>query len=208
MIPPGTATASPRPRSWRRDADEAARRLRAATIDGPQPAASILAARLRADLGELRYRDVVRRAGLELQLALPYAGTGAELMGVEEEHCVREVLRARRLWRYELPTRTSFVARFERDAEILLGVRHVHATVSGSVALQIALLALGVGPGDEVLIPAVTWVGCADAVDPLRRRSGAVRGRRDARPVSRGRRAPDHRAHQGRDGGEPVREPV
>ena len=40
----------------------------------------------------------------------------------------------------------------------------MHATVSGSAALTAGLLAIGVGPGDEVIVPAVTWVGCADAV--------------------------------------------
>jgi dTDP-4-amino-4,6-dideoxygalactose transaminase len=95
---------------------------------------------------------------------LPYTATGAELLGDEEQRNVLEVLRRRRLWRYELPSSESFVARFEAAAEELLGVRHVHATVSGTAALQVALLALGVGPGDEVVIPAVTWVGCADAV--------------------------------------------
>ena len=126
--------------------------------------AATLAARLLAELGEQRYARVVRQAGLGRQLELPFTATGAELAGEAEERNVREVLRRRRLWRYEVPSEASFVGRFEAAAEALLGVRHVHATVSGTAALQIALLALGVGPGDEVVIPAVTWVGCADAV--------------------------------------------
>jgi len=105
-------------------------------------------------------RETAGGAGAEL----PFTPTAAELIGPEEERNVLEVLRRRRLWRYEVPSDESFVARFEAEAEALLGVRHVHATVSGTAALQVALLALGIGPGDEVVIPAITWVGCADAV--------------------------------------------
>lgn len=118
---------------------------------------------VREVLGAARYAAVVRLAGLGRQLDLPYTPTAAEMVGEEEEQNVLEVLRRRRLWRYEVSSRDSFVARFEEHAEELLGVRHVHATVSGTVALQVAMMALGLGPGDEIIIPAVTWVGCADA---------------------------------------------
>ncbi len=43
-------------------------------------------------------------------------------------------------------------------------VRYGIATTSGTTALHLALVALGVGPGDEVLIPDLTMVACADAV--------------------------------------------
>ena len=146
------------------DAGDPVTVLREATLHAPRPVSATLAARLRRRLGANGYADVVRAAGLGLQLELPYTPTGAELIGQEEERNLQEVLRRRRLWRYEIPHDESFVGRFEARAEELLGVRHVHATVSGTEALRIAMLALGVGPGDEVLIPCVTWVGCADAV--------------------------------------------
>jgi dTDP-4-amino-4,6-dideoxygalactose transaminase len=151
------------PLTSRSDGDLAAS-LRAATVAGPARVAAARAARLRTTLGPERYGRVVCRAGLGLQLDLPYGPSAAALTGAEEERNVLDVLRRRRLWRYEISSEESYVARFEAAAERLLGVRHVHATVSGTVALQIALLGVGVGPGDEVIIPAVSWVGCADAV--------------------------------------------
>lgn len=57
--------------------------------------------------------------------------------------------------------RLALAARAVAD---LLGRRHAVLTPSGSSALVIALQALGVGPGDGVLVPAVTWIACATAV--------------------------------------------
>jgi dTDP-4-amino-4,6-dideoxygalactose transaminase len=70
---------------------------------------------------------------------------------------------------------------FERAFAQLLGVRHAIAVSSGTAALHLAYLAAGVGPGDEVIVPAVTFVATAAAV----RQCGAtpvlaeVRGRDD-----------------------------
>ena len=130
----------------------------------PPPVLSVVLSLVRDALGESRYESALRAAGLGNYVDVPYTATGAELTGEAEERYVLEVLRSKRLWRYEVPASRSFVGRFEQAAESLLGVEHVHATVSGSAALTAALLALGIGPGDEVILPAVTWVGCADAV--------------------------------------------
>jgi dTDP-4-amino-4,6-dideoxygalactose transaminase len=46
----------------------------------------------------------------------------------------------------------------------LLGVRHCNATSSCTSALHLAYLAAGVGPGDEVIVPAITFVASAAAV--------------------------------------------
>jgi dTDP-4-amino-4,6-dideoxygalactose transaminase len=53
---------------------------------------------------------------------------------------------------------------FERDFADYLGVRHAIGTASGTDALALALQALGVGPGDEVLVPAMTFIATAEAV--------------------------------------------
>src|SRR5690606_12132957 len=45
-----------------------------------------------------------------------------------------------------------------------LGTRHVALTVSGTFALTASLIALGIGPGDEVLVPAHTYMATATAV--------------------------------------------
>ena len=53
---------------------------------------------------------------------------------------------------------------FERGLARAIGVRDVVAVSSGTAALQVALAALGVGPGDEVIVPPLTFVATANAV--------------------------------------------
>ncbi|SDK28457.1 perosamine synthetase [Ferrimonas sediminum] len=56
------------------------------------------------------------------------------------------------------------VARFEQAMAKRMQVEHAVAVSSGSVALDIALKVLGVGPGDEVIVPAITYFATAAAV--------------------------------------------
>lgn len=58
----------------------------------------------------------------------------------------------------------SFVGRFEAAFAEACGVPHALATSSGTAAIHLALLAAGVGPGDEVLVPVWTFVATANAV--------------------------------------------
>ncbi len=53
---------------------------------------------------------------------------------------------------------------FEKEFAEFLGVKHVVGTNSGTTALQLSLLALGVGAGDEVIVPAHTFIATAEAV--------------------------------------------
>ncbi len=53
---------------------------------------------------------------------------------------------------------------FEQDFAAHLGCRHAVAVSSGTSALHLAYLAAGVGPGDEVIVPAITFVATAAAV--------------------------------------------
>ena len=57
----------------------------------------------------------------------------------------------------------SEVAKFEEELQAFMGVRHALAVNSGTSALICALVGAGVGPGDEVLVPAYTWVATAAA---------------------------------------------
>lgn len=56
------------------------------------------------------------------------------------------------------------VAAFELEFAKAHHVRHALATTSCTTALHLALATLGIGPGDEVVVPAFTWVATANAV--------------------------------------------
>jgi perosamine synthetase len=58
----------------------------------------------------------------------------------------------------------AYVDRFESDLAEFAGAKHAVATVNGTSALHIALLLSGVQPGDEVLVPALSFVATANAV--------------------------------------------
>ncbi|OYY94506.1 MAG: aminotransferase DegT [Hydrogenophilales bacterium 28-61-23] len=58
----------------------------------------------------------------------------------------------------------KFVDRFEHDLAETTGARHAVAVVNGTAALHICLKLAGVEPGDEVLMPALTFVATANAV--------------------------------------------
>jgi 8-amino-3,8-dideoxy-alpha-D-manno-octulosonate transaminase len=56
------------------------------------------------------------------------------------------------------------VGAFESEITHLLGVSHALAVTSGTGALHVALSALGVGPGQEIIVPAYLWVSLVAAV--------------------------------------------
>jgi dTDP-4-amino-4,6-dideoxygalactose transaminase len=60
-------------------------------------------------------------------------------------------------------TGASEVTRLERELRAVIGVRNALAVNSGTSALVAALVGAGIGPGDEVLVPAYTWVSTAAA---------------------------------------------
>lgn len=57
-----------------------------------------------------------------------------------------------------------YVDRFEGKLKDLTKASYVSACSNGTTALHLALLALGVGPGDSVLVPAITFLATANAV--------------------------------------------
>ena len=60
------------------------------------------------------------------------------------------------------------VKKFQADLEAYLGVKHVIPCANGTDALQIAMMALGLEPGDEVIVPAFTYVATAEVIALLR----------------------------------------
>src|SRR5215471_21163118 len=56
------------------------------------------------------------------------------------------------------------VLTFEKELAQWMHTRYSLAVTSGTAALQTAIAALGIGPGDEVILPAWTWHSCFNAV--------------------------------------------
>jgi dTDP-3-amino-3,4,6-trideoxy-alpha-D-glucose transaminase len=73
------------------------------------------------------------------------------------------------------------VAAFEKEFATACEARHCVALSTGTDALVLALRALGVGPGDRVIVPANTFVACAEAVSLV----GAVPALVDCDPLTR-----------------------
>ena len=81
-----------------------------------------------------------------------------DLSGNEEAYVVEAV---RSGW---VSSTGAFLERFEREFAAASGTRHALACSSGTTALHLALATLGVGRGDEVIVPATTFVATANAV--------------------------------------------
>lgn len=63
-----------------------------------------------------------------------------------------------------ISSRGRFVEEFEIGFATRIGVEHAASVSNGTVALHLALMALGIGPGDEVIVPTLTYIASANAV--------------------------------------------
>jgi perosamine synthetase len=63
-----------------------------------------------------------------------------------------------------ISSKGPYVQKFEEDFSRFVGVRHGVAVSNGTVALHLALVALGIGPGDEVIVPDLTFAATINAV--------------------------------------------
>jgi dTDP-4-amino-4,6-dideoxygalactose transaminase len=95
---------------------------------------------------------------------LPLEFPGAQQYDQEEVDAVVGVLKSRSPYRYYGLDPQHEVENFEKEFATFLGVPHAVAVSSGTGALHVALSALGVGPGQEIIIPAYMWVAVIAAV--------------------------------------------
>ncbi|MCL1980466.1 MAG: DegT/DnrJ/EryC1/StrS family aminotransferase, partial [Proteobacteria bacterium] len=92
---------------------------------------------------------------------------GFEIFGAEEKAQVMEVLESGVLFRYEFAAQRQGVWKvleFERAFAAYTGAAHAQAVTSGTAALKVALAALGVGEGDEVITQGFTFVATWEAI--------------------------------------------
>jgi perosamine synthetase len=79
--------------------------------------------------------------------------TGNEMRYVED--CLRST------W---ISSKGAYLQRFEEAFADFVGTDHAIGCNNGTAALHVALLALGIGPGDEVIVPTMTYIASANAV--------------------------------------------
>ena len=95
------------------------------------------------------------------------AGPGSYLIGEEEKKALIELIDAGYLFRYGDKSDPSFLARvwkLEEELSNYLGISYTVAVNSGTSALWIALGALGIGPGDEVIVPGYTFIASISSI--------------------------------------------
>lgn len=81
-----------------------------------------------------------------------------DLSGNEEKYAVEAI---KSTW---ISSTGKFLSQFENEFANLCQTKHAVAVCNGTVALHLALLGLDVRPGDEVLVPSLTYIATANAV--------------------------------------------
>jgi 8-amino-3,8-dideoxy-alpha-D-manno-octulosonate transaminase len=90
---------------------------------------------------------------------------GGMELGEEEAEAAARVIRSHNVFRYYgVGDGPHEVEAFEREFAAHLGARHALCVNAGSSAIICGLIGAGVGPGDEVVVPAYTWNATANAV--------------------------------------------
>jgi len=92
---------------------------------------------------------------------------GFELFGDAERKEVNDVLESGVLMRYGFDGMRNGhwkAKELEKELENRLGVKHAQLTTSGTTALNVALAILGVGAGDEVIMPTFTFVASFESI--------------------------------------------
>src|SRR5271157_5976659 len=95
---------------------------------------------------------------------LPLEFPGVHHMGSKEVKAAVRVLKSRSLFRYYGVKLQKEVEKLEAEFAERLGTKYAIGVTSGTGALHTALSALGVGPGQEVIVPAYMWISVLAAV--------------------------------------------
>ncbi len=95
---------------------------------------------------------------------LPPESPGIHYFDEKEVDFVCRVIKARSPFRFYGPDVQHMCDKLEQEFRKIYGVKHALGVSSGTEALYISLAALGVGPGDEVLIPGYLWTSCINAI--------------------------------------------
>ncbi|MCP4259231.1 MAG: DegT/DnrJ/EryC1/StrS family aminotransferase [Planctomycetes bacterium] len=82
---------------------------------------------------------------------------GPQFFDKHEEEALMEVLESRSPFRYWGSGKPTKVLHFEENFAKYMGARFALGVTSGTAALDCAVTGLGIGPGDEVIVPAYTW---------------------------------------------------
>ncbi len=99
-----------------------------------------------------------------MRVEWPYEFPGAYWLDKQEEQVVLDVLRKGSLFRYYGLGEPRYVDQLEQTACEFYGVAHALAVNSGTGALTVALAAMDIGPGCEVIVPAFMWVATVGAI--------------------------------------------
>lgn len=63
-----------------------------------------------------------------------------------------------------ISSKGKYISLFEDKFAAYIGTRHAASVCNGTVAIHLALVALGVGPGDEVIVPTLTYIASVNAI--------------------------------------------
>ena len=63
-----------------------------------------------------------------------------------------------------ISSKGEYISRFESAFSVAVGVKYSETVSNGTVALHLCMLALGIGPGDEVLVPTLTYIASVNAI--------------------------------------------
>jgi perosamine synthetase len=126
---------------------------------------------------EMFARRLANDPSADNQVLQPMLDASGRLVGITLDRSYQHVQVARPDLRYDdfrsvldaflsswISSKGSYVAKFEQEFSAYIGLPHGIAVSNGTVALHLALVALKVGPGDEVIVPDLTFAATINAV--------------------------------------------